>query len=501
MAQMAALQRAGTNTSRPWGRITALLEAMGITREAPPAPVVYTRAIVGFVGGLAALSLIIVAAAVRAPGDVGGFAFMTIAVVTLASTSVRLITGSGTIFSASSFAQLGLAVAFGPSGCLAGALAEQAAVAVRYRIGVFRLVFNVAAIFLSNLAAWGVYTEAVRLPGPTWLKLAVAGVAAGGAHNLVNNCGVAIVVSLATGRRFERVLLASLRMLGFSVLYGYAAVGFATFHNQVGAQAFAYGMAPIAAFQVFLVIYARALRQHEDARTQHVHRIEQAGISLQRSYAETLVALTSALDARDQETEGHSRRVVEYTRLLAVRLGLGEHDLAMISQGALLHDIGKIGVPDAILHKPGPLTEEEWEVMRRHPQIGLHMVSGIEHLREARTIILHHHERFDGKGYPLGLRGEAITLGARIFSVADTLDAITQDRPYRAARSFDQAREEILRHRGTQFDPDVVDVFLTLNLPAMEEIASHRHGAGRDLLERAGTAAPSTNGSGVSRAA
>jgi HD-GYP domain-containing protein (c-di-GMP phosphodiesterase class II) len=173
----------------------------------------------------------------------------------------------------------------------------------------------------------------------------------------------------------------------------------------------------------------------------------------------------------------------------------------MISQGALLHDIGKIGVPDAILHKPGPLTEEEWEVMRRHPQIGLHMVSGIEHLTEARTIILHHHERFDGNGYPLGLRGEAITLGARIFTVADTLDAITQDRPYRAARSFDQAREEILRHRGTQFDPDVVDVFLSLDLPTMEEIATHRHGAGRDLLELAGPAATNTPGSGVLRAA
>jgi len=492
MARMAAAARESPRTflPRPWQRVPAVLAALGITREAPPPPVVYSPPLVGYVAGLGALGLLLAAAMVRAPADVGGFVFMAIAVLALASTSVRLITGGGTIFSASAFAQLGLAVAFGPAGCLAGALAEQGAVSARYRIGSFRLGFNVASIFLSNLAAWGVYTEVIRLPIPAAMKLAVGGVAGGGVHNLVNNCCVAIVVSLATGRPFRRVLPASLRMLGFSVLYGYSAVGFATFHDQVGAQAFAYGLAPIAAFQVFLVLYARALRLHEDARTRHVERIEHAGAVLQRSYDETLVALTSALDARDRETEGHSRRVVEYTRLVAIRLGVGGHELAMISQGALLHDIGKIGVPDAVLHKPGPLTDEEWEIMRRHPQIGLHMVAGIEHLSEARTIILHHHERFDGRGYPLGLRGNAITHGARIFAVADTLDAITQDRPYRAARSFDEAREEILRVRGSQFDPEVVDAFLALELAELEEIASHRAGAGRDLLEVVGPASP-----------
>jgi HD-GYP domain-containing protein (c-di-GMP phosphodiesterase class II) len=280
-------------------------------------------------------------------------------------------------------------------------------------------------------------------------------------------------------------------MLAFNVLYGYAAVGFAQFHEQVGTQAFFYGMAPIAAFQAFLVVHARAQREHEEVRAQHVARIEEAQVSLQRSYSETLVALTSALDARDRETEGHSRRVVEYTRIIAVRLGVAEADLGLISRGALLHDIGKIGVPDAILHKPGPLTDEEWEVMRRHPQIGQHMVAGVEHLAEARAIILHHHERWDGGGYPLGLRGREITLGARIFSVADTVDAITQDRPYRAARSFDQARDEILRNRGLQFDPDVVDAFLSLQLPDLEEIVRHRDAAGRDLLDTTGTSGPS----------
>ena len=475
---------------RLWDRATTSFGAAGITREPAPPAVVYTRALLVYVGALVILGSAIAVPTLHAPGDVGGFAFMTVAVLVLASTSVRLVTGRNTIFSASSFAQLGLALVFGPSGCLAGALAEEAAVAVRFRIGGFRVLFNVAVIFLSNVAAWAIYSEVMRLPGPATLKLAAAGVFSGGAHYIVNNSCVAAVVSISTGRALLPVLRAALRMLGFNVLYGYAAVGFASFHEQVGTQAFFYGMAPIAAFQAFLVVHARAQREHEKVRAQHVARIEEAQVSLERSYSETLVALTSALDARDRETEGHSRRVVEYTRIIAVRLGVGEHDLGLISRGALLHDIGKIGVPDAILHKPGPLTEEEWEVMRRHPRIGEQMVAGVEHLAEARTIILHHHERWDGGGYPFGLRGREITLGARIFAVADTVDAITQDRPYRAARSFDQAREEILRNRGLQFDPDVVDAFLSVELLDLEEIVRHRDAAGRDLLDVTPTLVP-----------
>ncbi|GBC91564.1 Cyclic di-GMP phosphodiesterase response regulator RpfG [bacterium HR15] len=183
---------------------------------------------------------------------------------------------------------------------------------------------------------------------------------------------------------------------------------------------------------------------------------------VQRSYRATLEALLAALDTRDTETEGHSERVAAYTMLIAHRLDLPGEELPHIERGALLHDIGKIGVPDHILYKPGPLTPDEWEIMKQHPVIGYRMCMKVEMLRPAAPIVLHHHERWDGKGYPHGLSGEEIPLGARIFAIADTLDAMTSDRPYRKALSFAQAREEIERCAGTQFDPELVKVFLSL---------------------------------------
>jgi HD-GYP domain-containing protein (c-di-GMP phosphodiesterase class II) len=164
--------------------------------------------------------------------------------------------------------------------------------------------------------------------------------------------------------------------------------------------------------------------------------------------------------------------------LIAQQLNLSEAELQHIEHGALLHDIGKIGVPDHILYKPGPLTPEEWEVMKQHPVIGYKMCMKIEMLRPAAPIVLHHHERWDGRGYPYGLNGAEIPLGARIFAIADTLDAMTSDRPYRKALSFAQAREEIERCAGSQFDPELVRVFLELpeeQLRAIREVTmSHR---------------------------
>lgn len=195
-------------------------------------------------------------------------------------------------------------------------------------------------------------------------------------------------------------------------------------------------------------LLASQARQYEDA--------------MQRSYRATLDALLAALDTRDTETEGHSERVAAYTMAMARRLDLSPDELVNIERGALLHDIGKIGVPDSILYKPGPLTPEEWEIMKQHPVIGYRMCMKVDALRPAAPIVLHHHERWDGQGYPYGLAGEAIPLGARIFAIADTLDAITSDRPYRKAKSFAEAREEIVRCAGTQFDPEMVKLFLEI---------------------------------------
>ncbi len=183
---------------------------------------------------------------------------------------------------------------------------------------------------------------------------------------------------------------------------------------------------------------------------------------LQQTYQATLEALVQALDLRDTETQGHSLRVVEFTAEIAVALGIQEPELTEIRRGALLHDIGKIGIPDAILRKPAKLNEEEWKVMRLHPELGHQMLAGIRFLEKPRDIVISHQERFDGTGYPRGLAGEDIPLGARVFAVADTFDAMTSTRPYRAGLSYDVARQEIVDWAGRQFDPVVVEAFLSI---------------------------------------
>lgn len=201
-----------------------------------------------------------------------------------------------------------------------------------------------------------------------------------------------------------------------------------------------------------------------------VAEMRQAVEEVERAYMGTLEALIKALEMRDHETEGHSRRVVQYTLSMAQKLGVPESQLVPIMRGSLLHDVGKIGIPDAILRKAGPLDEEDWKTMRQHPRIGYEMLRGIEFLKEATPIILYHHERWDGSGYPEGLSGEAIPLGARIFAVADAYDAITSDRPYRKGRSHEHAVAEIAAGAGRQFDAKVVEVLLTLPEEEMARI-------------------------------
>lgn len=191
---------------------------------------------------------------------------------------------------------------------------------------------------------------------------------------------------------------------------------------------------------------------------------------LQDTYRATLEALGSALDTRDVGTEVHSRRVHGYALTVARAHGIPERDIKDIEHGVLLHDIGKIGIPDAILLKPGPLTPEEWIIMRTHPEVGRRLIERIPFLRGAVPIVYHHHEKWDGTGYPLGLRGEAIPLGARIFAVADALDAMIFDRPYSKAIPYEAARKEIRRCAGTHFDPAVVETFLWIPQTVFEEI-------------------------------
>ena len=200
----------------------------------------------------------------------------------------------------------------------------------------------------------------------------------------------------------------------------------------------------------------------EGVVSERTSRLREMMLELERSYDTTIEAMGGALDLRDEETEGHSRRVTAYTVALAREIGLHTEDLKTISRGAFLHDIGKIATPDAILLKPGRLDAGETTIMREHCARGYEMVRKIPFLETAAEIVLAHQECYDGTGYPRGLKGDEIPLGARIFAIADTLDAITSDRPYRKGTSFETAREEIARWSGKQFDPALVKVFLSM---------------------------------------
>lgn len=181
-------------------------------------------------------------------------------------------------------------------------------------------------------------------------------------------------------------------------------------------------------------------------------------------------ALAAALDAREHETGLHSKRVACHTLVLARRFTDDPARLHQVYWGALLHDVGKIGIPDAILLKGGPLTDEEWSVMRTHPEIGHRILSAAPFMEEAAEIVLSHEERFDGRGYPRGLSGPSIPLWARLFSIIDTLDAMVSDRPYRDGIPFDAAKAEIVGLSGTQFDPLAVEAFLAEETPLRQMV-------------------------------
>ena len=213
---------------------------------------------------------------------------------------------------------------------------------------------------------------------------------------------------------------------------------------------------------------ARLLSSIADIAANAIHRVTlheealKAAADLALAYDTTLEGWAHALELRDRETEGHSQRVTELTLRLARAFGSDEASLVHIRRGAILHDIGKMGIPDAILHKPGPLTEDEWVTMRKHPKYAFTLLSSIEHLRPALDIPYYHHEKWDGTGYPQGLKGDEIPLSARIFTVVDVWDALLSDRPYRPPWSEEETRGYIRAHAGTHFDPKVVELFLEM---------------------------------------
>lgn len=247
---------------------------------------------------------------------------------------------------------------------------------------------------------------------------------------------------------FHATLLAAVASLAASVVWGYA---------------WEYNLTAVMALLALAFMTWMIAGQLEDTlrrNTTLYRELQSSNLELQNAYETTLEGWSRAMDLRDRETEGHSQRVTELTMRVARAMAFTPEALVNIRRGALLHDIGKLGVPDHILLKPGTLDESEWKIMQRHALFAYDMIHPIEYLRPALDIPCYHHEKWDGSGYPYGLKGKQIPLAARIFALADVYDALSSDRPYRSAWPKEQVIEHIRRGAGSHFDPDLVEVFL-----------------------------------------
>ena len=279
---------------------------------------------------------------------------------------------------------------------------------------------------------------------------------------------------------------------GFA-LGGYLTSGIQTDTATVQRSAFiAIGASLAALYLVLLLLVRRGSNALRGRQTE----TEDREYELKDRYDSIVAVLCAALDLRDNVTQGHARRVSEIASVVAWQMGLRKEQLRQIEKAAILHDIGKIGVADAVLSKPGPLDESEWEEMKRHPELGRQVLNGIAFLRDAAEVVYAHHERWDGQGYPCGLKGEEIPLGARIFAVVDAYSAMTSHRPYRKAIPHSKAVDEILRNAGSQFDPAVVRVFADAERQGLideEQRNGHGPGAGRPVLQRREVTVPAAS--------
>lgn len=424
--------------------------------------------------------------------DMGGLVVLAIIAVVFGRTRIPIY-GETTV-SIAVVGDLAIALLFGPAG--AALVSPLVTLSTNSSGAWYKRLFNIGSEVLVNVTtasmAWalmggGFHSDLWAIP-ITLLAVVV--------YYVLNIGLVTVAVSLATRtslvhvwrEKFEWLLphYAVFGLLGLALAVAYHGMGY------VGLLAF---VAPP-------LMLRFSIKQYIDKTAQNVEELNKRNRELQKAnhdilgmaeqlretYDGTLEALVSALDARDRETKGHSLRVAKYMMEVAFHMGIqpGTEQWVDMQRGGLLHDIGKIGVSDTILHKPDKLTEEEWVDMRRHPKIGHDMLKDISFLAGAAKIVLAHHERFDGKGYPRGLATDEIPLGARIFVLADTFDAMTSDRPYRKALSVQASREEIIRCSGTQFDPRCVQAFLL----AWDKIVEIRYSEEDEETEHHAAAAP-----------
>ncbi len=421
-------------------------------------------------------SLVVVGAALfayeapRLEGNYASFALLFVLVVTAASLPISVYGES--YVTVGFVVNIAMIILFGAPGMVIAAPFNALAGKITRKRLDWMVVPNAALFIVVNSAAAEAYGSLATInPQRIGLEMIFGALAA----TAVNFCLSAILLLIGVYLRTGEPLASSWEKHRW-LAPQYAVLGIVGV--ALAASYIALGIAGIIIFVMPALMMRLTMKQYVDKTAENVKKLEDQNRTLEvanfqirkvsdelrLSYDDTLEALVGALDARDQETKGHSVRVARYLLNIAAALGVkeGSADWIDMQRGALLHDVGKIGVRDSILLKPGKLTEEEWTEMRRHPEIGYTMLKEVKFLAGAAAIVLAHHERWDGKGYPKGLREDGIPLGSRIFSVVDTFDSMTSDRPYRRALSVKEAMNEILRCGGTQFDPLVVEAFLDI---------------------------------------
>lgn len=375
-------------------------------------------------------------------------------------------------FSAKAYASIGAVYLLGMSAGVASTLASIVTSVLQKRSVSIKTVFNAAMSILVYGSAYGVFDEIRRVSHGDVALLILAGAAGGSVAWLVNHFLLGSILAAEQGlRRFSLRAFVNNVVSLFPYYIGYGLTG-------VGVLAASYRIGDVPA----LVTLAAPVAIVQTATNRWMREQQTRLLEARTGFNATLISLSKAIDLRDKDTEGHCRRVVDYSLLMGRILDFADEELTCLCHGALLHDIGKIGVSDSILLKPGPLTDEEWTVMRTHPELGFMMVADVKQLERAREIILNHHERFDGKGYPRGLGGESIPLGARVFTIADAFDAMVSDRPYRTGMTLKEARVEVRNCAGTQFDPTCVAAFDQISDDQLDGIIKEREHPTEELL-------------------
>lgn len=367
--------------------------------------------------------------------------FWWLGFATIAELSPIMLPGSRAYITVSSALDYAAIVVFGP--VIAAMMATVSSILtslVFSRQAPHKVLFNVSLFVITIMSAGLVFDLVGGRDATTIGALVLPLAAAGITYFLIDTFGVSLVVALSERGSAWRIWQSTYLWTTLTHLVGFVPLGaiIVVIYMQIG-------IPGVALFLVPLLLARYSFKLYTDMRQVHI---------------DTVRALTSAIDASDPFTRGHSERVTEYSVALARELGLSERRVQMLEYAGFLHDMGKIALQHDILLKPGALTDDEWKVMRTHPEIGARIVSDLHFLSGARRVVLHHHERYDGKGYPDGLSGSDIPLEARIVKVADSFDAMMSDRPYRASLGLETTLAELKKGSGADFDPQVVELFI-----------------------------------------